>query len=395
MKQITSKLTLLAILGIISIAALSIESCSKSSSSPSGPAVTSVTSGAADTVGTTSTLTIVGTNLTGATVTTTATGVTISGITVTGSTSITGTITIGSTATPGTATLTITTSAGNTTTTITIIPIPLIGGYASSDSVAASNLIAYWPFDGDANDHKGGLTATATGITYSSTGVRGQAYQGAAGAYATYTLPQGGGPFASLGSYTVSFWYNLPAEQTFPQGIFFLSGTSTQDELINEIEPYMPVSGDSVRIHPGFNDLASPAYQLFVPETFNTNALGTWVHFVVTYNGGTSTYICYENAVPTGASTAFSPAPPANPYVTPTQMWTDGTKTTPLGNLGFNSDLPVSIIIGTWPAGLFGVSPTLGSNGCYVGQMDELRVYNKALTQLEVSGLYLNGKAGR
>src|ERR1700759_5527057 len=68
-------------------------------------------------------------------------------------------------------------------------PPVLIGGYASSDSVAASSLIAYFPFDADANDHKGNLTATAvgSGVTFSSAGVRGNSYQGAQGSY--YTLP--------------------------------------------------------------------------------------------------------------------------------------------------------------------------------------------------------------
>jgi len=32
---------------------------------------------------------------------------------------------------------------------------------------------------------------------------------------------------------------------------------------------------------------------------------------------------------------------------------------------------------------------------CFIGQMDELRIFNKALTQQEVSGLFLNGQANR
>ena len=170
-----------------------------------GPTVTSVTSGASDTVGKTYTLTITGANLTGATVTTTAAGVTITGITAT-ATSITGTIAIASTATPGSVTLTITTSAGSTTTTITVVAIPLIGGYASSDSVAAANLIAYFPFDGNANDTKGGMTPTVVGTITYTTGIRGQAYQGAAGAYATYTPSAA---FTSLPSYSFSVWYQF------------------------------------------------------------------------------------------------------------------------------------------------------------------------------------------
>jgi hypothetical protein len=178
--------------------------------------------------------------------------------------------------------------------------------------------------------------------------------------------------------------------------LFFLGDATVQDELIYEIEPYHPVSGDSVKIHHGFNDLASTgAYQLFVMESFDTTAINTWINCVTTYDAITSTYIIYENGTPIGNSSAFSPAPPANPYVTPTLMYTDGTKATPLGALGFPGHDPTTIYIGTWPPGLFGVSPTLGASGGFTGQIDELRVFNKALSTSEVAALYLNGKAGR
>ena len=41
-----------------------------------------------------------------------------------------------------------------------------IGGYVSSDSVAADALVAYYPFDNNSNDAKGGLTATTVGATF-------------------------------------------------------------------------------------------------------------------------------------------------------------------------------------------------------------------------------------
>jgi hypothetical protein len=63
--------------------------------------------------------------------------------------------------------------------------------------------------------------------------------------------------------------------------------------------------------------------------------------------------------------------------------------------LDFSTDEPAQVVIGTWPAGLYGVSPNLGDNGSYMGMLDELRVFSKALTGAEVAGLYGNGKAGR
>jgi hypothetical protein len=280
-------------------------------------------------------------------------------------------------------------------------PPVLIGGYASSDSVASANLIAYFPFDADANDHKGGLTATAvgTGVTFTSAGVRGNAYQGAYGSYYTLPVPSGGGVYTTLGSYSESFWFKMASQDSTTQGIFFLSGTTTQDELVTEIESYKPVSLDSVKIHTGFNDLASPNFKLFIPETFDTLAIGKWVHVAITYNAGTGEYIVYQDANVAGTNTAFSPPTPAGAhtpdpvsYVSPNILYTDNTKSTLLGSIAFTSDPPKTIVIGSWPDGLFG---QVAIKDCFVGQMDELRVFNKALTQIEVTGLFLNGQAGR
>lgn len=269
-------------------------------------------------------------------------------------------------------------------------PTP-IGGYTSSDSVAAANLIAYWPFNGNVNEIQGGMVPSVNGNITFTTGIRGQAYQGAPGAFATYTPSAA---FSDLPSYSVSVWYKLSdsgpnfssttGQDTLTQGLFFLYGTDNW-LLNNDIEPF---HGDSVRIHAGFQDFASPGFQGFVPETFNTAAVNNWVHFVVTYNGGTSTYITYQNGAPTGASTAFT----SGKYLTPNPLFTDATMSTPLGNISWETHTPSSVVVASWPDGLFGQSATVNT---FRGQLDELRVFNKALTQAEVSGLFLNGQAGR
>lgn len=270
-----------------------------------------------------------------------------------------------------------------------IIPPTPLGGYISSDSVAPTNLIAYWPFDGDVNDKKGNQTGTAVGVTYNA-GIRGQAYQGSLNGYATVPAAPA---FASLTSYTLAMWYKLPAQPLdgSPNGAFFLSGTTNQNLLLCEFEHYTPVSGDSVRVKAGFNNLASTGYQGFFMEAFDTMAINKWVQLVSSYDGTTSTYTIYQNGVAIGNSSAFS----NGGYITPTHLYNGPIPSPDLGPLGFPGDTPTQVVLGTWPAGLFGVSPTLGSNGCFVGQMDEIRVFNKALTSTEVNGLYLNGKAGR
>lgn len=264
-------------------------------------------------------------------------------------------------------------------------PTP-IGGYVSSDSVAANALVAYWPMDGDPNDHKGGIAGTAANVTY-STGVRGQAYQGAANGYITF-VPNA--TLVGLTSFSVTLWYWQPAQPANgdPEGIFFLGDATPNPDLIIENEHYAPVAGDSVRMHAGCYFPAATQWQQWVMESFDTSAVGKWVHFAMTYDGASSNFIVYQNGQPMTNQSAYG-------FNTTTQLLQGPSGSTPQGNMNWSAHPPVIGTIGTWLPNLFGVSPTLGANGCYLGKLDEIRVFNRALTQAEVAGLFLNGQAGR
>jgi hypothetical protein len=406
MKSITSKLKVLGIAGIAIAAAIAIHSCSKSSSSTppaKAPTVTGVTAGSSDTAGKSSALTITGTNLSGAAITTTASGVTFSNVTATG-TSITATIVVAAGASSGTITLTITTAAGSTTTTVTIVGLTPLGGFISSDSVEASALISYFTFNGNVNDTIGNQTGTGVGVTYIP-GVRGQAYQGAAGAYATAPASAA---FKSLTSYSVSLWYNLPTaakpSTTGPaQGMFFLSGDTTGSHgnymiLETDIPSTAQLAADSVPIHHGFDNLGGVAgsWQNFTMASYDT-ATSSWVHVVMTYDGGSSTYVFYENGQPISVSSAYGNSLATTIYDGPLPVGSGSPATQLMGNLNFSGfdDPPATVFIGAWPPGLYGVSATLGASGDFQGALDELRVYNIALKPGDVVGLYLNGLAGR
>lgn len=267
----------------------------------------------------------------------------------------------------------------------------LIGGFASSDSVEPQALIDYWPMDGNLNDAKGGANATGVNVTY-VTGIRGQAYQGDTNAYASFT------PTASmtaLQSFSLSFWYWQPAQPDTspytPQGIFFLADQGGANPLIiAEEQPYTPQSGDSVLLHAGLDFPAASQWNGWTMATFDTAAIGKWVFFTMTYNGGTSTYVVYQNAVPMMNQSAYG-------WATSTELLQGPSGSTPQGNMNFTSDPPVEGTIGTWAPGVYGVDQTLGSNHLsdWAGKLDEIRLYNIALTQQDISGLYLNGLAGR
>jgi hypothetical protein len=267
--------------------------------------------------------------------------------------------------------------------------VVLLGGYASSDSVAPANLLAYWPMDGNVNDVKGGIAGTGVNVTY-VTGVKGQAYQGDTNAYASFTPSAA---MTGLQSFSLSVWYWQPAQPiavpNTPQGLFFLADANGADPLIMlENEPFSPVSGDSLHFHDGIVFPAASAYNYFIMDAYDTVAIGKWVHFVMTYNGGTSTFVVYQNAQPTLNASAYG-------NNSSTVLLQGPVGSTPQGNINWAATPVVEGTIGTWAPGVFGVSPTLGSNGNFVGKLDEIRLYNKALTQTEVTGLFLNNQAGR
>jgi len=280
---------------------------------------------------------------------------------------------------------------------------PLIGGYVSSDSVASSALVAYWPLDGNGNDIKGVQSGTAHGSVSYITGIRGQAYQG--DTTGTYISCNPNSSLVGLTSYTVSVWVKNPVAAKKPgngtahtsaEGIFFMSdGHNANNEFIIESDNASAnqLATDSMAIHWGFDDPGSTGWQGFTMNSWGTDtATSGWEHLVMTYDGTSSNYIAYWNANPVGVSSAWS----SGNYVTPTQILNGPTGTgTPLGNINFSSATPVAITIGAWPPASIGGLYGLNEANSFAGSIDELRVYNRALTQQEITGLYLNGRAGR
>jgi hypothetical protein len=267
-------------------------------------------------------------------------------------------------------------------------PITPLGGFVSSDSVEPGSLIAYWPFEGNTNELVSGLASTSSGITF-TTGIRGQASQGSVGSSIQVPLAANSA-FASLASYSVSVWYNDPVQVTSPNhGLFLMYGASDWNLLELEFERDSTSTADSVKVHAGFLNPGGVNYKGIVPEALLDTAVNLWVHLVMTYDGGSSTYTLYQDGVPVAAETAWSNGLYAS---TPAKIWTDGTATTPMGPISYATEVPTGLTIGA-----FGPGITQGNSwaGSFPGKMDELRVFKIALSAQDVAGLYLNGRAGR
>lgn len=279
--------------------------------------------------------------------------------------------------------------------------LPAIGGYNTANDVGNGSLIAYWPFDGNYNETKQNLTGTNNGASF-TTGIVGQAYQGSGASNVLFSNP--GTAFNTLNSYTLSVWIKESAQPIndttksyIPgqgaQGIFFVyDKVGAQWNLLHlDLEPYNAKS-DSLKVHAGFNNTGAPNYKGIVPEGYFSGSIGKWTHLVMSYDGSASTYTLYKNGQPVNTTTAWGVNAP-----TPTQIYTDATKATPMGNITFK-DAPGGIVIGAFPQA---VTPSVGFgspqvwSGNFQGAIDELRVYNRALPQTDVGALYQFGLAGR
>jgi len=298
------------------------------------------------------------------------------------------------------------------------VALPQIGGYNNADEVASSNLVAYWGFNGNYNESKANLTGTNTGATFASAGVKGQAYQGSSSAssYVTYSSP--GAALASLQSFTISFWINAPqpiadAGTVQPgkgaQGIIDLVNTTGfWGNLHVNLEPFRSTgtattpNTDTLLMKIEITNIRTGVvWQNQFPTVYLTGAVGRWTHVAITYDGASGRFTTYENGVQTGTNSLGAAYGPFNGstilYANDPGSATNVNNAAIYGNLQFQN--ANALVIGTWQ---LSTTPPLTTGGGaqawatnYVGQLDELRIYNKALVAAEINALYLLEKAGR
>jgi len=246
-------------------------------------------------------------------------------------------------------------------------------GKTNPSTIAATNLVAYFPFESETASLELG-----TGITYTKkggaasfvVGRRGNAYKGAATqAYLEYAVASTN-VFKTMTEFTMGAWIKTPAaggaadifqlnggDGFMGNLVLMLEGGSNADSL--DMKGYLFNSttewkGQDVR----------KAHKGFLSDK--------WVHVAYSYNKATSTMTLYANGISVATSTRFGG--PENGGTQP-----------PLGALTFGTDMS-KILIGAWPQLVAGSGDSWMKY--YPGLLDELRIYNKALTDAEVKALY-------
>jgi hypothetical protein len=266
-------------------------------------------------------------------------------------------------------------------------PPAVAGGFVNSNDISPSNLVAHFAFEGNVNDTKGAVTGgTATGTTSFVAGRKGQAYQGSTNGFIAYANP---GPIATLTSFTASFWINTNKHDGGAQGVFNLAKQdgSFWGNFFVMIEGNNTSSNRMfMKLH--FEKNIAPFVEHWAePNGFGAvdyrpdDMYGAWRHVVWTYDAATSKVRFFVNGqkrdLPPG--TEDRKADPAG---------------TPLGPLNFKS--ATKFVIGAYQnqlgAPFNAPEPWMLP---YTGKLDEFRIYNKALSEIEISALNILERQGR
>lgn len=269
--------------------------------------------------------------------------------------------------------------------------LPPIGGYNNADEVASTNLVAYWGLNNDPKEAKSGVAPEKTENASYTTGIKGQALSLSNG-YLRYPTIAGLNRATGFASFTVSAWINTKNSGTAATGIFALneatSAAKDWGQLINvmlETSSYKATSdtlvlkgvlgqyaGGTREGHDNLNNFGTIGtdYQI-------VKGAGKWTQIVMKYDASTSAIDIYGNGTVVSNKNF--------------RIRKDGK----LGALVFPTS--TTVLIGAFANQNTGYpnSSVQVWQSLFNGQIDEIRVWNKALSDGDISALYQLESAGR
>jgi hypothetical protein len=270
-------------------------------------------------------------------------------------------------------------------------PLFVINGYSYVSEIEPTKLVSYWGFDNNLVDSVSKSAATATNTSFAD-GYVGKALQGSNNGYAVADITS---QIAKVdGSFTLSFWMYYPSNTTTDNNwVDIITITNP-----NQYQAWnAPFSGNfNFLKYPGSDRTNGAASQFGYhirnvsgagnwwdgPENWFNNlwtgsVYNNWVNWTFTYTASNKTFNIYKNAAQWKSD-----------------GWVDGggSNTYPqvqnsFANLKFNAP-PTKIIFGgntdtgvtsdqTWGKSITG----------FDGKLDEVRIYNTALTQIQIQSM--------
>lgn len=251
-----------------------------------------------------------------------------------------------------------------------------IDGYSSSDEVFPENLVAYWSFDDTKSELKSGTAPTQTANdAFVTGGVRGKAISLTAG-YLYYANQFSAFKTDSLKSFTISTWVKILNNGSKRTMLLQLArpGLFTGNINFHLNTQSFPASNTStLRIQPTFSTVGGGTQDNLNSSLSPTIGADKWTHILLTYNGTTGVFDIWADAVKVG-----------------------GFPNRGVGNNLFKSNEPSEFIIGSNYNGIPGKSVSADvSIAPMTGQIDEIRIYNRALPDAFIKALFNLGKANK
>ena len=218
-----------------------------------------------------------------------------------------------------------------------------------------SGLVAYYPFNGNANDESGnGNNGTVNGATLTS-----DRFGNANKAYSfngtqNYIEVPDQTTLRFNSSFSISLWFSFNSFNFNPSDIAFISKALGSDYY------------DSYEVYYDWHYRFSAAYcntgGCDEVDYFNTPSINNWYHIVSLFDKGSNTMKLYLNGIL--------------------------AVNTPLVNSSFTLDYDNNSL-------LIGVDSEYGANDQFFdGKLDDIRLYNRLLTETEIQQLYNENGTG-
>ncbi len=267
-------------------------------------------------------------------------------------------------------------------------PPPVAGGFTNSSQVATANLLAYWNFDGTNNENKSSTAPIIVSNASFTAGIKGQALRLSSG-YLLYPTIAALSSKNALSSCSVSLWMNIANNGSKFTELFTLARDTTVESdwltIINVgVETGHNAADQNLVLHSwigtypngtrnggdNINDFGNVGVDYQTVPGANQ-----WVHYVMRYDASAETIDLFANNIRV-SNNNFRKRTGLGPIVSPT---------------------PTQVVIGAFSnaSTRFSKSSTLGFHGLLNGNIDELRVYGKSLSDVEISALFKLEKQGR
>lgn len=267
--------------------------------------------------------------------------------------------------------------------------LPPIGGFNNSDEVGEADRVAYWPLNGNGTESESNTApSSSSGVTWAA----GKKGQGATLANGFLKYPTIAAMNTGMTSFSVSAWFKVMNNQDGSNSPSILFSLARPVETFGNINfmvetGWMPSTSDSLTVKGllvsnnalGFQDsrntVKSTPEDILAGHVPAPNKIGgQWAHGVITWDNETRLFKVYVNGAKISNPVWELRGDDASPD------FTLSANTFPvLGSLATFAD---GTTVDAWNKGM-------------TGQLDEVRVWKRALTQAEIGSLYQLENAGR